>query len=96
MMVKFYAPWCGHCKKLAPIYLNVANNMPNKKVKTAEVDCTEVKTVCKGHGIKGYPTVKFFIKGKNESIKYDKGRSEDTMMRWIQEQVKKFSSPELE
>ena len=40
-MVKFYAPWCGHCKKLAPIYVNVANTIQNGKVKIAKVDCTE-------------------------------------------------------
>ena len=65
MMVKFYAPWCGHCKKLAPIYVNVAENLAkaNSPAKIAEVDCTVHKTVCNENGVKGYPTVKFFVKG---------------------------------
>ena len=45
--IKFFAPWCGHCKKLAPIWKDFADN--NKDgVNVIKVDCTaeDSKTLC--------------------------------------------------
>ena len=39
-MVEFYAPWCGHCKKLEPEWNEAATHMKGK-VKFAKVDATE-------------------------------------------------------
>lgn len=46
-MVKFYAPWCGHCKKMAPDYAKLAKRVhgENEEVRIAKVDSTEQKTV---------------------------------------------------
>jgi protein disulfide-isomerase-like protein len=53
-LVKFYAPWCGHCKKLAPEWAKLEHS----EVVIAEVDCTQNKKLCTKHGVKGYPTLK--------------------------------------
>lgn len=49
-----YAPWCGHCKRLEPIWERLSEDYP----KTAKVDCTTDKGVCKAFGVTGFPTLK--------------------------------------
>ena len=62
VLVKFYAPWCGHCKKLAPIWDELALKMQDEDVKIAKFDATanEHESV----HIQGFPTIKFY-KGGN-------------------------------
>eukprot|EP00906_Rhabdomonas_costata_P021362 RCo031020 len=63
VLVEFYAPWCGHCKKLAPEYDKAAKAMRGKKVVLAKVDATEESELGTRFDIKGYPTVKLFRDG---------------------------------
>ncbi|TFK64723.1 protein disulfide isomerase [Pluteus cervinus] len=57
--VKYYAPWCGHCKKLAPTWKQLAKHMQDKLV-IAEVDCEDEKGICSSQGIKGYPSLYYY------------------------------------
>jgi protein disulfide-isomerase-like protein len=57
--VKFYAPWCGHCKNLAPTWAEAAAQLSGK-AKFAKVDCTTESLICQMFEVKGYPTLKFF------------------------------------
>lgn len=61
--VKFYAPWCGHCQRLAPDWEVLAENLQGK-VNVAEVDCTENQLTCNRFEIAGYPTLLLFHDGK--------------------------------
>lgn len=55
--VKFYAPWCGHCKNLAPTWDRLAQRVDGTNVKIGKVDCDENSALCGRFGIQGYPTL---------------------------------------
>jgi len=62
-LLEFYAPWCGHCKKLVPTYEQVATQLKGK-VSVGKVDCTQEKKVAAQYKIRGYPTLKFKTNGQ--------------------------------
>ena len=61
--VKFYAPWCGHCKKLAPVWEDLADAVVGE-LNIAEVDATENNELSRMYSIKAFPTLIFFNNGK--------------------------------
>ncbi|CAD7697114.1 unnamed protein product [Ostreobium quekettii] len=63
--IKFYAPWCGHCKRLAPTWKELGDEYEgSKQVAIAHIDCTAEKAICKAADVKGYPTLKLYYEGK--------------------------------
>ena len=77
--IKYYAPWCGHCKKLAPTWEELSNEVP-EGVKIAHVDCTQQQDICTQQDIKGYPTLKLHRAGSTEGEKYQGSREKSELL----------------
>lgn len=60
VLAEFFAPWCGHCKTLAPHYVEAAGVLQEKNITLAQIDCTEEQELCMSQGIRGYPALKLF------------------------------------
>jgi len=80
-LVEFYAPWCGHCKKLAPEYEKAATELKSKSVLLGKVDATEEKDLASRYNVKGFPTMIWFEDGKE--TEYDGGRTSELIVEWV-------------
>ncbi len=87
VFVKFYAPWCGHRKSMAPSYAKLAEKMNNKEdgIPIADLDATEHGSVAEEFNVQGYPTLKFFIDGV--PVDYNGEREGDAIENFINKKI---------
>ncbi|KAK5658524.1 hypothetical protein OQA88_1916 [Cercophora sp. LCS_1] len=100
-LVEFFAPWCGHCKNLAPVYEELASNFEyaKDKVQIAKVDADAEKSLGKRFGIQGFPTLKWFDGKSDQPTDYSGGRDIDALSDFIFQKTgvrtkKKASAPQ--
>ncbi|CAN0574844.1 unnamed protein product, partial [Ectocarpus sp. 12 AP-2014] len=90
VLVEFYAPWCGHCKALAPKYDELASKLEGvDSVVVAKMDATENEIDVDGVEVAGFPTL-FFFPGKEKSSpkKYEGARETEDMAKYIMDNVR--------
>ncbi|OQS02763.1 thioredoxin [Thraustotheca clavata] len=82
-LLKFYAPWCGHCKRLAPVWdkLSASFKESGSSTKVGKIDCTKYRRVCSRFGVSGYPSL-FFVKD-GQVYKYEGPRTIDGFNEFI-------------
>jgi protein disulfide-isomerase A1 len=85
--IEFYAPWCGHCKKLAPIYEEAAKISEKNKLpfKFAKIDADKASEIGEEWEVMGYPSVYFVHLG--EKSKYKGKRSADSFIKFAKQKL---------
>jgi len=92
--VKFYAPWCGHCKSMKPAWdkLNRKYGQTKEFLVIGEVDCTgKGKELCDANDVQGYPTLKY---GNPQALEPYTGGRDGKSLRIFVESLTPLCSPE--
>ncbi|XP_042397783.1 protein disulfide isomerase-like 2-3 [Zingiber officinale] len=91
-IVEFFAPWCGHCKKLAPEWKKASNNLKGK-VKLGHVDCDAEKSLMSRFGVQGFPTILVFGLDKSNPYPYEGSRTASAIEAFGLEQLEANLGP---
>ncbi|XP_014502804.1 protein disulfide-isomerase like 2-2 [Vigna radiata var. radiata] len=91
-IVEFFAPWCGHCKKLAPEWKKASNNLKGK-VKLGHVDCDAEKSLMSRFKVQGFPTILVFGADKDSPIPYEGARTAAAIESFALEQLETNVAP---
>jgi len=77
VLVMFYAPWCGHCKRAKPHFILAAAELKHKGIpgRIAAVDCTLEKELTKRFEVRGFPSIKYF---KDGEMAFEAGDARET------------------
>jgi thiol-disulfide isomerase/thioredoxin len=77
----YYAPWCGYCQKIEPIYIELAESMTSKDLVFGKMDVTVNDLI--GMQVSSYPTLVLHKNG--EKVFYEGERELEEMKVWLQE-----------
>jgi protein disulfide-isomerase A6 len=77
-IIEFYAPWCGHCKRLTPEWEAAAKALKKSSpgVNLGAVDADKHRELGSKYGVEGFPTLKIFGFDKTKPKEYNAGRQQ--------------------
>jgi len=83
VLVEFYAPWCGHCKQLEPIYNELGEKYKDHPtIVIAKMDATTNEL--EHTKIQSFPTIKLYKKETNEVVEYGGERTLDGLTQFLE------------
>jgi len=83
VFVEFYAPWCGHCKKLAPIWDELGETFEDEKsVVIGKMDAT-ANAAPENIEIRGFPTLVFFPADNKAGVPYNGERDLENLKKFV-------------
>lgn len=92
--MKFYAPWCGHCQRLAPTWEELGKSLEHdSSVSIAKIDCTQFRPICQDFEVKGYPTLLWIEDGKKVE-KYSGARTHEDLKAYVEKMAGTQKTPE--
>lgn len=90
VLVKFYAPWCGHCTNMAPTYEELGKKMQvsSSNVVIAKIDASKYKDIGQRFSVRGFPTIKYFPAGdKSGDLQFTEERTLEKMSAFVQQHI---------
>lgn len=90
VFIKFYAPWCGHCKRLAPDWDALGEEIEDPEIVIAKVDCTVESKTSQLMKIRGYPTLQL-VKGES-LFEYEGPRTKEALRAFAEGGYKETSA----
>ena len=82
VLIEFYAPWCGHCKSLAPKYDELGEKMTGEEVEIVKMDAT-ANDVPPAYSVSGFPTLFWLPADTKKPESYQGGREVDDFVKFI-------------
>lgn len=90
--VKFFAPWCGHCRNMAPAWEELGKAVEGESgIEIATVDCTTDKATCTKADVRSYPSLKLFWNGE-EVKKYQGARDVESLKAFVLQEYAEASA----
>ncbi|XP_064816771.1 protein disulfide-isomerase A2 [Oncorhynchus masou masou] len=91
LLVEFYAPWCGHCRQLEPVYAEAGGVLKGERkegesegYRLAKVDAAEEKELAEEFDVGSFPTIKLFTDGdRNNPIDFTGKRTVQGIVQWL-------------
>eukprot|EP00462_Mataza_sp_D1_P011877 CAMPEP_0175157420 /NCGR_PEP_ID=MMETSP0087-20121206/22196_1 /TAXON_ID=136419 /ORGANISM="Unknown Unknown, Strain D1" /LENGTH=346 /DNA_ID=CAMNT_0016445035 /DNA_START=1 /DNA_END=1041 /DNA_ORIENTATION=- len=84
VFVEFFAPWCGHCKSLAPKYEFVGGKFAGSSdVLVGKIDADKFSNELRSYGVKGFPTILLFKGDDRTKVSYESAREPKQLVAFL-------------